>query len=67
MAGGFTIDESKIEIFKNFSKKKFSKIKPETHQKIKVSFLDSEILGTALNIDFYNKNTIIISFWTWKS
>ena len=34
MAGGFTIDESKIEIFKNFSKKNFQKLNL-THQKIK--------------------------------
>ena len=44
MAGGFTIDESKIEIFKNFSKKKFSKIKPDSSKNKKL-VLDSEILG----------------------
>ena len=61
MAGGFTIDESKIEIFKNFSKKKFSKIKPDSSKNKKL-VLDSEILGTALNIDFYNKIQLLSPF-----
>ena len=61
MAGGFTIDESKIEIFKNFSKKKFSKIKLDSYKNKKL-VLDSEILGTALNIDFYNKIQLLSPF-----
>ena len=61
MAGGFTIEESKIEIFRNFSKKKFSKIKPDS-SKIKKLVLDSEILGTAINIDFYDKIQILSPF-----
>ncbi len=61
MAGGFTIDENKIEIFKNFSKKKFSKIKPDSSKNKKL-VLDSEILGTALNIDFYNKIQLLSPF-----
>ena len=61
MAGGFTIDENKIEIFKNFSKKEFSKIKPDSSKNKKL-VLDSEILGTALNIDFYNKIQLLSPF-----
>ena len=52
MAGGFTIEESKIEIFRNFSKRRFSKVKPDLSKNKKL-ILDSEILGTAINIDFY--------------
>ncbi len=61
MAGGFTIEESKIEIFRNFSKKKFSKIKPDLSKNKKL-VLDSEILGTAINIDFYDKIQILSPF-----
>ena len=61
MAGGFTIEESKIEIFRNFSKRKFSKIKPDLSKNKKL-VLDSEILGTAINIDFYNKIQILSPF-----
>ena len=61
MAGGFTIEESKIEIFRNFSKKKFSKIKLDSSKNKKL-VLDSEILGTAINIDFYDKIQILSPF-----
>ena len=61
MAGGFTIDESKIEMFKNFSKKKFSKIKLDL-SKNKSLVLDSEILGSAVNADFYNKIQLLSPF-----
>ncbi len=61
MAGGFTIDESKIEIFKDYSKKKFSKIKLNL-SKNKNLVLDSEILGTAVNIDFYDKVQLLSPF-----
>ena len=61
MAGGFTIEESKIEIFRNFSKRKFSKIKPDLSKNKKL-VLDSEILGTAINIDFYDKIQILSPF-----
>ena len=61
MAGGFTIEERKIEIFRNFSKKKFTKIKSDLSKNKKL-VLDSEILGTAINIDFYNKIQILSPF-----
>ena len=44
----------KLKYLKIFQKKKFSKIKPDSSKNKKL-VLDSEILGTALNIDFYNK------------
>ena len=54
MAGGFSIEESKIQQFKKFITKKFKK---KIDQKLGKSdiYLDSLISASALNLDFYNK------------
>ncbi len=58
MAGGFSIDTSKIDNFKNFIFKKFDKISLEL-KKMKPLYLDSKIAPTAINIEFYEKvNTL---------
>ena len=54
MAGGFTIDNTKIEDFKNFLVKRFDKIMTNTNEDKKY-FLDSSILPSAVNINFYDK------------
>ncbi len=54
MAGGFTIDENKIEEFKEFIKKKFSKIQKNLN-KTNILFFDSKISPSALNEDFFSE------------
>ena len=54
MAGGFSIKENKIELFKEFINKMFKK--KIDKKLIKNSFyLDSLISASALNLDFYQK------------
>ena len=52
MAAGFTIEENKIEEFKEFIKKKFSKIQKNL-KKTNTLFFDSKISPSALNEDFF--------------
>ncbi len=52
MAAGFTIDENKIEEFKEFIKKKFSKIQKNLN-KTNILFFDSKISPSALNEEFF--------------
>ena len=52
MAGGFTIDENKIEEFKIFINNKFSKIKKKL-TKNNVLFFDAKISPSALNEEFF--------------
>ena len=54
MAAGFTIEENKIEEFKEFIKKKFSKIKKNLN-KTNILFFDSKISPSALNEDFFSE------------
>ena len=54
MAGGFSIEESKIDEFKNFIIKKFSKIK-KTLITSNDLFFDSKISPSALNNDFFSQ------------
>ena len=54
MAAGFTIEENKIEEFKEFIKKKFSKIQKNLN-KTNVLFFDSKISPSALNEDFFSE------------
>ena len=54
MAGGFSIKVDKIDEFKKFILKKFSRIN-EDIKKEKLLFLDSVIAPTAINLEFYNK------------
>ena len=54
MAGGFTIEENKIEEFKEFMKKKFFKIQKNL---IKTNnlFFDSKISPSAINENFFSE------------
>ena len=54
MAGGFTIDQNKIEKFKEFILKRFNKNNINNSNKEKI-YLDAIISSSALNFDFYNK------------
>ena len=54
MAGGFTIEENKIEEFKNFINDKFFKIKKNL-KKNNTLFFDSKISPSALNEDFFSE------------
>ena len=54
MAGGFSIEESKIEIFKNFIIKRFEK-KMNNLSNINNLYLDAIISTSALNLEFFEK------------
>lgn len=54
MAGGFSIDEDKIEKFKEFIIKRF-KTKVENKNDVQSLYLDSQINASAINFDFYQK------------
>ena len=54
MAGGFSIEKNKIDIFRSFLIKNFNKIKNDT-AKIHNIFLDSKIAPSALNLDYYEE------------
>ena len=54
MAGGFSIEENKIQEFKDFITKKFSKIQ-KTLAKTNTLFFDSKISPSALNEDFFSE------------
>ena len=58
MAGGFSIEENKIQEFKDFITKKFIKIK-KTLVQTNTLFFDSKISPSALNEDFFSEiNTL---------
>ena len=61
MAGGFTIDVSKIEEFKDYVIKKFKSSKINL-DKEKNFYVDSIVSPSALNIDFYSKINILAPF-----
>ena len=54
MAGGFTIDENKIEEFKDFLKKKFLKIEKNLNKK-NILLFDAKISPSALNESFFSE------------
>ena len=54
MAGGFSIEENKIQEFKDFITKKFEKIKKKLI-KTNTLFFDSKISPSALNEDFFSE------------
>ena len=54
MAGGFSIDKIKIDIFKNFVNDQFKKSNASKFSSNKIS-IDAVISATALNIEFYEK------------
>ena len=54
MAGGFTIDENKIEEFKDFLKKKFLKIEKNLNKK-NILLFDAKISPSALNETFFSE------------
>ncbi len=54
MAGGFTVDENKIEEFKNYITKKFLNIKNNLN-KNNLMFFDSVISPSALNENFFSE------------
>ncbi len=54
MAGGFTIEEEKIDLFKDFINKKFTKIQ-NTLNKSNNLFFDSKISPSAINENFFEE------------
>ncbi len=61
MAGGFSIDENKIEEFKGFINKKFIKIKNSINQTANI-FFDAKISPSALNENFLSQINILSPF-----
>ena len=61
MAGGFSINISKIEKFKQFIFRKFKKINESLSEK-KPLFLDSKIAPSAINLEFYDKVNVLSPF-----
>ncbi len=61
MAGGFTIDSSKIEEFKEYAIKKIRSSKVDLNRE-KNFYIDSIVSPSALNIDFYSKINILAPF-----
>ena len=61
MAGGFTIEENKIEEFKDFINKKFKKINKNLKKHDKL-FYDSKISPSALNENFFNLVNLLSPF-----
>jgi single-stranded-DNA-specific exonuclease len=51
MAGGFTLDKSKLKNFKEFVAKDFLATKSDI---TKFSFYDAEVLSSAFNLEFFN-------------
>ncbi len=61
MAGGFSIDISNIEKFKQFIIRKFRNINEDLTQQ-KPLFLDSKIAPSAINLEFYDKVNVLSPF-----
>ena len=61
MAGGFSINISNIEKFKQFIFRKFKKINESLSEK-KPLFLDSKIAPSAVNLEFYDKVNVLSPF-----
>ncbi len=61
MAGGFTIEENKINKFKDFINKKFLKIEKNLKQR-NILFFDSKISPSALNENFFSEVNLLSPF-----
>ena len=61
MAGGFSINISNIEKFKQFIFRKFKKINESLSEK-RPLFLDSKIAPSAVNLEFYDKVNVLSPF-----
>ncbi len=61
MAGGFTIEENKINEFKDFINKKFLKIEKNLKQR-NILFFDSKISPSALNENFFSEVNLLSPF-----
>ena len=66
MAGGFSINTDKIEVFKEFLIKKYNSLIIDKGN-CKTLYLDSIILPTALNAEFYNNIDVLSPFGTGNS
>ena len=64
MAAGFTIEENKIDEFREFIIKKYKKIKQNIKKQDKLMY-DSKISPSALNENFFNQVNITFSIWIW--
>ena len=61
MAGGFSIEMDKIDLFKEFVFKKFQSININLNERLDYYF-DSEISPSALNISFFEKINLLSPF-----
>ena len=61
MAGGFSINNDKIELFKKFVNKRYKKIFKEEKKK-NYLFYDSQIAPSAINLNFYDKIEMLSPF-----
>ena len=63
MAGGFSINVDNIEVFRKFLIKKYNSLFLDKDSR-KTLYLDSIILPTALNVEFYNDINVLSPFGT---
>ena len=63
MAGGFLINIDKIETFNEFLVKKYNNLDIK-NDNLKNLYLDSVVLPTALNVEFYNNINVLSPFGT---
>ena len=63
MAGGFSINTNNIEIFKEFLIKKYNNLDIK-NDNLKNLYLDSVVLPTALNTEFYKNIEVLSPFGT---
>ena len=61
MAGGFSIDISKIKLFKEFALDRFKKINIDLSSE-RPLLIDSKIAPSAVNLEFYNKVDLLSPF-----
>ena len=66
MAGGFSIEMDKINLFKEFVFKKFKSININLNDHLEYYF-DSEISPSALNINFFDKINLLAPFGSGNS
>ena len=61
MAGGFTIDIEKIDEFRNFIIKRFNSLNIDISSEKKI-YIDKILAPSSINIDFYNKISLLAPF-----
>ena len=66
MAGGFSIETKKIDLFRKFAIRKYKNLNINISQEKNI-YIDSTILPTAINLDFFNKVNSLSPFGSGNS